>query len=188
MKPIPPDLVGAIRALLRAVEGGADDGTIRTLCWGEQDPTGRFAGGLLDLIAPLPARDGRFIQTLPVSDGAKKALGALRAFLLPKGWRGFSDSPDVGVPLLLACLAELEQPWEGEDWEELAPLPKRLLVAMRGRERADLAALFEPVWGLDFASPGAVSGALNAANTFLAKRSSPRCLHKVRGEPAIEWR
>jgi hypothetical protein len=83
-----------------------------------------------------------------------------------------------------------EVPWEGDDWDVLEHLPRRLLTYMRDRPRANLTDVSEAVWGKGYSDVGesAVNTAVCKANRFLRKRQSRRALHKRRGEPVIYWR
>jgi hypothetical protein len=83
----------------------------------------------------------------------------------------------------------LAAPWEGDDWDAQEPLVRRLLLYMRGREKADLRELCPEVWGKDYAdvSAPARETATSKANRFLAKRQARRTLHKVSGEPVLCW-
>jgi hypothetical protein len=79
-------------------------------------------------------------------------------------------------------------PWEGDDWDALAPQVRRLLRYMHGKERADLADLCPIVWERDCAdvSGSALHSAVHKANRFLGQREQ-RVLEKVRGEPVLRW-
>jgi hypothetical protein len=103
-----PDLLDSIRALLRAVEGGADHGTIRKLCSGEQDSAGRFTGGLLDLLSAPPGRTEDTIAGMPVSLAAKVKLAELLKFLLYEGAAGFRMYRVRALALLGECLDALD--------------------------------------------------------------------------------
>jgi hypothetical protein len=83
----------------------------------------------------------------------------------------------------------LTAPWEGDDWDALEPLVRRLLTYMHGREKADLRDLCPVVWGKDYAdvSDPARETATSKANRFLSKRGSRRTLHKASGEPILCW-
>jgi hypothetical protein len=90
-----------------------------------------------------------------------------------------ADSDEAASPLIL----------EGDDWDELEPLVKRLIKYMVGRERADLNDLCPEVWFKDFAQVSEPSRetATSKANKFLKKRAHHRSLDKVRGEPILRW-
>jgi hypothetical protein len=80
--------------------------------------------------------------------------------------------------------------WEGDDWDALEPLVRRLLTYMNGREQAELKDLFPVVWGREYADGEGrsdLSTALSKANGFLDKRQSRRTLHKRRGEAVVFW-
>jgi hypothetical protein len=79
--------------------------------------------------------------------------------------------------------------WEGDDWEELEPLVKRLLLFMHDRAEADLQELCPLVWGEDCAdvSESARSTAISKANSFLRKRESNRLLRQVRRGNRLRW-
>jgi hypothetical protein len=79
-------------------------------------------------------------------------------------------------------------PWQGEDWNHLERLPKRLLLYMRGRDRANLDDVFPAVWEREYeAGKSDVSTVLSKANNFLSKQQWPHTLHKKRGERVIYW-
>jgi hypothetical protein len=79
--------------------------------------------------------------------------------------------------------------WDGPEWDNLAPLTRRLLQYMNGQKQANIADVVENVWGKDYArlSDSAIHVALHKANNFLAKQKHPQTLSKVRGEPTIRW-
>jgi hypothetical protein len=79
--------------------------------------------------------------------------------------------------------------WEGDDWEELDRLVRRLLCFMHGRGEADLQEVCLAVWGDDCAdvSESARSTAISKANNFLRKRQSSRQLRQVRRENLLRW-
>jgi hypothetical protein len=77
--------------------------------------------------------------------------------------------------------------WSGPAWEALEPLPRRLLMHMNGRERADVRDLETAVWGKDAVSEAALYGAINKANEFLNKIASRQMLGKVRREAVVRW-
>jgi hypothetical protein len=81
-------------------------------------------------------------------------------------------------------------PWEGNDWDELQPVPKRLLLHMRGRERAAIDdAMCEYVWlrPAEAVTSNAVHQAITKSNNFLLRQTEKRILSKVRREEAITW-
>jgi hypothetical protein len=79
--------------------------------------------------------------------------------------------------------------WEGDDWDALEPMVRRLLMNMVGKDKADLRELCPVVWGKDYAdvSESARETATSKANRFLLKRGGPHTLHKVSGEPFLCW-
>jgi hypothetical protein len=93
--------------------------------------------------------------------------------------------------LLYADLWREEQAdlWQGDDWDALEPLVRRLLTYMRGRQQADFCDLCPVVWGNDCAdvTSAARETATSKANHFLARRQSRCTLHKVRGAPILRW-
>jgi hypothetical protein len=100
------------------------------------------------------------------------------------------------APLTAAAAVEPDAqsaavPWEGDDWDDLEPLVKRLLTYMHGRERGVLEDLCRRVWGKDRGDRGvtesALSTALSKANAFLRVRESRRVLEKPRGEAFVRW-
>jgi hypothetical protein len=81
--------------------------------------------------------------------------------------------------------------WEGDDWEELDPQVRRLLLYMHGREDADLRELCLQVWGKEYLVDGGVTEkaretATSKANC-LRKLESRRVLCKVRRENRLRW-
>jgi hypothetical protein len=88
-----------------------------------------------------------------------------------------------------APLGDFAGPCEGDDWDALEPMVRRLLLYMNRREKADLRALCPEVWGKDYAdvSDSARETATSKANKFLNKRQAPRSLEKVPGEPYLRW-
>jgi hypothetical protein len=82
-----------------------------------------------------------------------------------------------------------ENPWEGDDWDKLERLPKRLLTYMYKWKEADLRDVCRAVWGEDYSdvTDSARSTAISKANTFLSKRGHRSTLHKERGEAILRW-
>jgi len=80
-----------------------------------------------------------------------------------------------------------ELPWGGPDWDELAPIPRRLLRHMHERESDQIANFTDIVWEKDNVSEGAIHTAISRANSFLRKHGYPKFLIKVRGEKIIRW-
>jgi hypothetical protein len=78
---------------------------------------------------------------------------------------------------------------EGDDWDALEPLVRRLIRYMVEREVADLHDLCHEVWAKDQADmrPNALSTTISKANSFLRKREHPRVLKQVRGENRLRW-
>jgi hypothetical protein len=79
-------------------------------------------------------------------------------------------------------------PWNQDAWEELQPLPRRLLQHMLGRVSDTIANVAEKVWGTDSTSEGAIAVAINRANQFLQKQGDARVISKLRGEGVICWK
>lgn len=136
-----------------------------------------------------------------LTDDAEKA--ALRAILGTLG-RVYDDPVQnaritpvqrLALQNLRGALAEaaqrrLEQPnqWEGDDWDALPRLQKRLLSHMSKCQHADLEELFPLVWEKPYiAGKNDVHVALSKANSFLVKRQWKRTLHKRRGKGEIYW-
>jgi hypothetical protein len=82
-------------------------------------------------------------------------------------------------------------PWQGNDWDALEPLVRRLLTYMHGREQVHLDYLCAAVWGKGRGDGGvtdsAISTALSKANAFLGQREWRRVLEKPRGEELVRW-
>jgi hypothetical protein len=145
---------------------------------------------LQDALSPDdPGRTGRAIVASDISGEAKERLVELLIFLTRRGPNGFFSAGLrlQGVALLRTCLRAMQPAWDGEDWELLQPAPKRLLLYMRGRERADVADVCENVWLTADVSEGSIHGCINKANRFLEKRHEKRTLHKMRGQPCVTW-
>jgi hypothetical protein len=82
-------------------------------------------------------------------------------------------------------------PWDGgDDWDDLAPLPRRLLQYMRNKQQAEVTDVIDCVWGKDPADvkDGSIHAAIHKANAFLGRRPSASFLEKPRGESIIRWR
>jgi len=80
--------------------------------------------------------------------------------------------------------------WQGDDWDELDPLVRKLLLYMsEKRDVADLRDLCPRVWGKDYAdvSSPARETVTSKANKFLKKRQSKRMIEKVKDEPFLRW-
>jgi hypothetical protein len=78
-------------------------------------------------------------------------------------------------------------PWEGDDWDALEPLVRRLLTYMQGRKRADLRDLCPAVWARDYAdlSESARETATSKANRFLLKRAYPALCIRFPASPTF---
>lgn len=83
----------------------------------------------------------------------------------------------------------LPKSWLGEDWDELAPLIRRLLRYMHGKERANLNHLCPIVWERDYdrVKNSSIHNAIYRANKYLEKRER-RVIEKIRQEPFLRWR
>jgi hypothetical protein len=193
--------LGAFR---RAVAGGTACAQVAAL--------GQLAGvlhpGLQRIVLDVAQRHPPFL--LPSCPSCNEGLGAAElppgvATVLRRVWRRLTLVCDIGFPLgqgdrdeLLVLLDEAvklttpaEGGWEGDDWDELEPLPRRLLLFMHSKDRADLNELYPQVWGKGYAdatSQSALDTAIYKANAFLRKRQSKRTLCKVHGGPEIRWR
>jgi hypothetical protein len=79
--------------------------------------------------------------------------------------------------------------WQGDDWERLEPLVRRLLLHMHRQDSAEIGDVYEEVWGktYDPAKRSAVHTAVSKANNFLLRRASKRNLHVPRGKAFICW-
>jgi hypothetical protein len=145
----------------------------------------RISGQALEVVGKAPPQqEARRLYLLALQEIAKlrrKAAAAARS-------RPARDGAAPADPELPADGATAGLP-EGDDWDMLEPLVRRLLHFMRGRERADLAALCPVVWGRDYAdvSGAALSTAVSKANAFLRRRESRRVLEKPRGEACLRW-
>jgi hypothetical protein len=117
------------------------------------------------------------VQLREMVNFCRTAIGRLR---LLEHFRAFPDSAAGGG---------LADPWEGDDWDALEPLVRRLLKHMHGMERADLRELCPAVWGNEYSevSSSAISTCVSKANCFLRKRQSRRKLSKIRTEPYLRW-
>jgi hypothetical protein len=78
-------------------------------------------------------------------------------------------------------------PFDGDDWEALEPLIRRLLKNVHGKRKINLEDLCPLVWEKSYSkvTSSALSTALSKANTFLRKRQSPLTLRKSPTEPFV---
>jgi hypothetical protein len=140
--------------------------------WTKGLPCGRVRIGWIDDVPPeIPEHHVRLAGSI---EYLEQALGRLE--------------PNPSLTSFIAEGATAADPWDGEDWDALAPLVRRLLRYMHGRERADLADLCPIVWERDYSavSEPALYSAMNKANAFLAQRER-RTLEKVRRESIVRW-
>jgi hypothetical protein len=82
--------------------------------------------------------------------------------------------------------------WEGDDWERLDRMTRRLLTYMRGRRRASLEEVSREVWEREYygsnpPTDNAFSIQISRANTFLAMRGWTEELKRPRDERFIRW-
>jgi hypothetical protein len=82
---------------------------------------------------------------------------------------------------------EDELPWAGPEWDELAPLLRRLLRHMHGKNADEIANFTDKVWEKNEVSPSSIHAAISRANDFLRKQNYPRLLSKVRSELIVRW-
>jgi hypothetical protein len=88
-------------------------------------------------------------------------------------------------PVATPPVATTTYPWTDNDLDELSPTPRKLLRAMLGHDRRELADLADAVWdGVD----GDPHGAIHDANKFLERLGYTRRLSKVSKEPAVRWK
>jgi hypothetical protein len=151
-------------------------------CWdelgAEHGPAKAFFAAGVQLKAAVDA-----VPTLPLLE--------LMEHLSPVPWRpDGAEAGSAGAHREEQALGDrTTASWEGDDYDELEPLVRRLLAYMSQRERGDLADLSHHVWGRDYAdlSESARATAMSKANHFLRRRQSPRLLAKVPGEQFLRW-
>jgi hypothetical protein len=81
-----------------------------------------------------------------------------------------------------------ELPWSPDALDELAPLPRRLLKHMHGRERDTITNVSHEVWGSDQVRDDTINVAISRVNTFLQQQREQKVLSKLRGEGVIAWK
>jgi hypothetical protein len=77
--------------------------------------------------------------------------------------------------------------WDRTAWEELQPLPRRLLKHMLGRESDAISNVAEAVWGTGRVRDRTINTAVCRANDFLQKQGYSRVLTKPRYEGVVRW-
>jgi hypothetical protein len=144
-------------------------------------------GWLLGSGWPLPSVAGRpgvpDAAALPLADLARRLLR----------WPFWPGRAELAGPYAAEVLIVLRQvrplvaPAQYQDG--LDPLPRRLLLHMRGREEDDLASICPAVWGEDFdnISEQAIHTAVSKVNRHLGQRQARRVLSKPRDQSVIRW-
>jgi hypothetical protein len=147
----------------------------------------RDDGWLLGSGWTFPSLAGRpgvpHAAVLPLADLARRLL---RWTFWP-GRAELAGSYAAEVLIVLRQVRALVSP--AQYLNGLDPLPRRLLLHMRGREEDDLANICPAVWGEDFdnVSEPAIHTAVSKANRHLGQRQSRRVLSKPRDQSVIRW-
>jgi hypothetical protein len=200
----------AVRAVERYV---FREGANRKLCRPYQGPEGPepSPAELYDLIDEL--RSWSIRNSSPIDTGPIREFGAAERRRLAgdspiivsgfvpsrAAWEQAPGGADevirraaevLGDLRILLTAPEPVTPWDGPDFDELARVPRNLLIYMHERQQARIDdSMCRAVWGeaAEDVTASAIHGAINKANAFLAKRSHAGVLSKLRDRPLIGW-
>jgi hypothetical protein len=190
-------LPDAIEAWKRGVFGNSYAGPIKhpVPTASQVSELSEVLAGWADLHAPAigagPAlrafRDAWNRRSGPTTSGLSWTPGAWEA----DEWKRTATTADTALNALRTYLhaQRPDEPpeWFGNEWDALEPLPRRLLLHLRGKERVTVEDLIDQVWGREPAtvSDNAIRTALSKANAFLRAINSNH--HLSRAEGIVYW-